>query len=150
MMWCRCLFHCLWVSLVLLAAPARAQAPGCEDVKPILEQRQKIIAQINSWNKNKDKRVDPTAACQVGRNLVANGEKLVKWIELNKDWCGVPDQFAENILKDHKNSIGLRANACKAAAQMEKMKQQGAAEGHTNPLGAGGLSGQWKIPQGAL
>lgn len=133
-------------------SPGFAQSAGCDDVKPLLEKRQKLIAEIQSWSAKKNAKVDPRKACSVGKQLVSNGTTLLKWLNENKDWCGVPDSFVTNIENDHKQSQGFQGGACKAAAQaakMEKMQREGGGI-ERNPLGGGGLSGQWKIPQGAL
>ena len=79
--------------------------------------------------------------------LVTNGETGLKWIEANKDWCQIPDQFAQSFREDHDKMKKLRGEACKIAAkaaQMEKEARRG-----SNPFG-GGLTGEYKIPQGAL
>lgn len=129
------------------AGTAFAQMPGCDAAQPILEKRQKIIQEVSSWGGKK--KVAPDKACAVGRQLVSNGNELLKWLNDNQSWCGIPPEFIENIKRDHKQAQGLQTNACRAAAQAQQQQNQ-SVMGEKNPLGAGGLSGQWKIPQGAL
>ena len=124
-------------------------APGCDDVRPILEERQKIITEIGSWKTNKSRQIDLATACVVGRRLVSNGDKLLGWLKDNKEWCSIPDQFVAGIQNDHKQSQAMRINVCRGNPRPNLRENQSVA-GERNPLGAGGLSGQRKIPQGAL
>lgn len=139
--------------LLCLTGLGYAQSGNCESVRPLLEKRQSLVQQVQELSKGK-KGMDPRKACALGRQLSSNGETLIKWLKANKDWCGVPDSFVANIEGDHKNSLGFRNGACGAVAKMEKMekmKKEGGEEGaFHNPLGGGGLSGQWKVPEGAL
>jgi hypothetical protein len=133
------------------AAPAAAQSSACQDAQKFLQERQGLIQQINKLG-GKDKKIDPRAACSIMGKLVQNGEVGVKWLDANKDWCQVPDQFATSFKQDHDRSKEMRGQACKAAAQMnelEKKAKQAQQQQRNNPFG-GGLTGEYKIPQGAL
>lgn len=127
-------------------APAFAQSASCQEAQKFLGERQNLIQQINKLS-GKDKKIDPRAACGVLGKLVANGDAGVKWLEANKDWCQVPDQFAEGFKQDHQRSKEMRSKACRAAEKLTKMEKQTKQGG--NPFG-GGLTGEYKIPQGAL
>lgn len=128
------------LAAVLLAAPALAQSSSCQDAQKFLNERQSLIQQISKLG-GKDKKVDPRAACAVLIKLVSNGEAGIKWLDVNKDWCQVPDQFIQSFKQDHGHSKELKAKACKAAAPPPKQGD--------NPFG-GGLEGEYKIPKGAL
>jgi hypothetical protein len=137
--------------LLAASAPATAQSSSCQDAQKFLKERQDLIQQINKLG-GKDKKIDPRAACSVMGKLVANGEVGVKWLDANKDWCQVPDAFAKNFRQDHDRSKEMRGQACKAAAQLnalEKKAKQAQQQQRGNPFG-GGLTGEYKIPQGAL
>jgi hypothetical protein len=136
--------------LLAAASPALAQSNTCQDAQKILGERQSLIQQINKLG-GKDKKVDPRAVCSILGKLVANGETGVKWLDANKDWCQVPDQFTQSFKEDYARSKDMRAKACQAAAQltaMEKKAKQQAQQGG-NPFG-GGLTGEYKVPKGAL
>jgi hypothetical protein len=131
---------------VLGAVPTLAQTSSCRDVQTFMGERQKLIQQLNNAG-GKDKKLDPGVACSAFGKLVTNGETGLKWIEANKDWCQIPDQFAQSFREDHDKMKKLRGEACKIAAkaaQIEKEARRG-----SNPFG-GGLTGEYKIPQGAL
>lgn len=131
------------------AAPAQAQSSSCEQGGKLLTERKNIIQQINKLGK----KLDASSACAAFGKLVNNGSAAVKWIEANKDWCSIPDTFLQGMKSDHEKATSLRTKACHAAAQQAAMQkkarqaQQGAGGGL---LGGPGLTGEYKIPQGAL
>jgi hypothetical protein len=130
------------------AAPALAQSGTCQEFGKTLQERAGIVQKINAAG-DKNKKVEPKAACSLFGALVTNGENAVKWLEANKDWCQIPDPFIANIKAEHAKAVGLRGQACKAAAQQienEKAKKGGG----SGLLGGDGLTGSFKVPQGAL
>ena len=133
-----------------MSAPASAQSSACQEGQKILQERQNLIQQINKLSNGKKKQVDPRAACTVFSKLVVNGNAGQKWMTDNKDWCQIPDQVGENLKQEHAKVKELRAQACQAAAKFEQMQKQARQQQQNgNPFG-GGLTGQYKMPQGAL
>jgi hypothetical protein len=110
------------LSLGALMSPAFAQTANvCEQGRKLLQQRQAIIGQINSWSK---KKVDPNTACAAFTRLQGNGSATLKWMETNKDWCQIPED-AMTGLSNAQGQIGKnRANACQVAVQFNKAKKQ--------------------------
>jgi hypothetical protein len=142
----------------LAGTPATAQNAACQEGGKIMNQRQAIVTQLSSLGKNK---IDPRAACPLFGKLVSNGAAALKWLEANKDWCSIPDGFVENIKGDHAKAGELRGKACAAAAQVKLMEnkarqaqqqqqQEGGPSGAGGTLGGPGLTGSFKLPQGAL
>jgi hypothetical protein len=145
--------------LAMSAAPALAQASGCEAGQKILAERQNLIQQLNKLsNGGKKKQLDARSACAAFGKLATNGADGVKWIEANKDWCQIPDQFAQSFKQDHTRTMEIKSQACQAAAkmnEMEKKAKQAAAQqqqqgGARGLLGGGGLTGSYAMPKGAL
>jgi hypothetical protein len=137
--------------MLVAAGPASAQV--CQEGAKLIQERQTIVQQLNKAG-GKDKKLDPRMACGAFGKLLANGEQSLKWIETNKDWCQIPDQVADNLKQEHEKVKEIRGQACQAAAkiaQMEKQarQQQQKQQQSNNPFG-GGLTGQYKVPQGAL
>ena len=131
---------------------ASAQSSACQEGGKHLQERQDLVKQLNSLG---SKKVDPSKACTMLTKLTANGSKAISWLDANKDWCQIPEQFANNFREDHKRVTDLRGKACKAAVQQTEMmrKARQAAQnggGGGGLLGGPGLSGEYKIPQGAL
>jgi hypothetical protein len=138
------------VLMPLLAIQAHAQgAAGCSDIQKMLLERKNIASTLSP---KKGQQMDARVACTGFGKLVANGSNLIKWVDTNKDWCQIPDSFAEGIKTDHQRAISIRGKACGIAAkvtQMEKKaKEAGGASGGL--LGGGGLEGVTRLPQGAL
>jgi hypothetical protein len=132
---------------LLAAAPAIAQSTVCQEGQKLMSERQSLTEQLNK-SAGKDKKLDPKIACSAFGKLGTNSEAIIKWMETNKDWCQIPDQAVANFKNEHTKIKELRGQACKVAAQVNQMEKQ-AREGANNPFG-GGLTGQYKIPQGAL
>jgi len=142
--------------ILFVAAPALAQSSSCQDAQKFLGERQSLIQQINKLGgEGKKKQIDPRAACGVFTKLVANGETGVKWLTANKDWCQVPEQFAESFTEDHKRAQNMKGQACQAAAKMAELEKrakqaQQQQQGRQGLLGGGGLTGSYTMPKGAL
>jgi hypothetical protein len=134
----------------LAGAPAFAQAASCQDFGQTLTERRSIVEKLASMG-NKKKQMDAKVACSMFGTLVSNGNSAVKWLETNKDWCQVPDALIENIKQDHARAVDLRGKACKAAAQQAAMEKKAKEGGSSSGLlGGDGLTGSYKMPQGAL
>jgi primosomal replication protein N len=103
----------------------------------------------------KDKKIDPRPACTLFTKLVANGEATIKWMDANKDWCQVPDLAVTNFKTEHQSVSKTKGQACQAAAKMAAMEKQARQAQQQQQKGGGmlggpGLTGQYKVPQGAL
>jgi hypothetical protein len=133
----------------LAAAPAFAQSSSCQDFRKQMEERRVIVEKLHALDKRKGG-MDAKSACPAFGNLVTNGTTAVKWLETNKDWCQIPDQVIENIKKDHARAVDLRGQACKAAAQQAAMEKKAKEGGGSGLLGGDGLTGSYRMPQGAL
>ena len=141
----------LAAAALLAPAPVVAQSADCAAFPKTLQERQELIKQVNGLGK----KANPKDACVLFTKLTTNGTGGLKWLELNKDWCQVPDQFAETFKADHARVTNIKGQACKAAAQvavMEKKAREQAQQGggRGGLLGGDGLSGSYKMPQGAL
>jgi hypothetical protein len=139
-------------ALLAGAAPALAQSATCQEIAGTLKERQTLIQRLAALG-GKNKKVDPKVACNAFTGLIANGVKALKWMETNKDWCQIPDAFVANIKNDQDQAHKLRAQACKVAAQiteMEKKARSAQGGGPGGLLGGDGLTGSYKIPQGAM
>jgi hypothetical protein len=140
-----------WIGALLASGPSFAQASGCEESQKLLGARAEIMKQVNGLGK---KQIDPNAACSAFTKLAGNGATLLKWLDTNKDWCAVPDDFVNRFKEDHKKVSTFRGKACQAAEKMAAMKKQAQqaqqAGGGGGLLGGPGLTGEYKLPKGAL
>ncbi len=137
-------------------APAPAVPQGgtdCSAIQKTLIERKNLVGKANAASSSKQK-MTPQQACALFGQLQANGTAGIKWIAANKEWCSIPDSFAEGFQADHKRVGDIRTKVCTMAAQATKMEAQARAQaqngGGGGLLGGPGLSGSFKMPQGAL
>lgn len=142
---------------VLAAAPAQAQSNECSKLQGMLQERQALVARLNGGGTKKKITMTPQAACGLLGQLVSNGNRTIAFINANKDWCQIPDNFAEGMKADNARAVGIRGQACRAASQQavaQRRAQQQAQQQQQNRGGFGGgdsvVGGGWRIPQGAL
>ncbi|NEU13414.1 hypothetical protein G3T14_14920 [Methylobacterium sp. BTF04] len=138
----------------LVAAPAFAQSAECGEIQKTLQSRKDLVAKANSASNSK-KKMTPQEACALFGKLQSNGVEGIKWITANKEWCSIPDSFAEGFKADHNKVSGIRTKICGIAAQASKMEAQAKSQaqnggGGGGLLGGPGLTGSLKMPQGAL
>jgi hypothetical protein len=133
----------------LAAAPAFAQAASCQEFGKAISERQEIVGKLQALG-NKKKPMDPKTACSMFGSLVTNGTTAIKWLDTNKEWCQIPDAFVDSFKSDHARAVDFRGKACKAAAQQAAMEKKAKEGGSSGLLGGDGLTGSFKMPQGAL
>ena len=135
---------------------AMAQSSECSKLQGILRERQAIVGRLNGGGKKKVS-LTPQVACSALNGLVANGNRALAFIAANKDWCQIPDAFAENIKADNARAATIRNQACSAASKQAAMERKARAMQEQQNAGRGGfgggdsiVGGGWRIPQGAL
>ena len=141
------------VAGMVVAGPALAQSVDCGAIQKTLQDRKDLVAKANAASNSKNK-MTPQAACTLFGKLQSNGTEGVKWIAANKEWCSIPDSFAEGFKADHVKVGGIKTKVCAVAVQASKMESQARAQaangGGGGLLGGPGLTGSLKMPQGAL
>jgi len=146
------------ITLSLLAAtfaiaasaqvPALAQDATCQEIGGMLEERAKIVEQINKLGSND---VDPRQACRLFRSLDENGKKVGGFLDENQAWCQIPADFVAGFKEDQTRVASVRGEACNAAAQMNRLERQAREQQNQGgAFGGPGLTGQYPIPRGAL
>jgi len=110
---------CLVASLALALSTfanrgARAQfgaPPGvqCNDFAKLSDEAQKRANLVSTAMKAK---VDRKELCTLMTNFVAAEGSVVKFLETNKVWCGVPDQVITTSKANHEKSLKFRTTAC--------------------------------------
>jgi hypothetical protein len=112
---------CLVVSLAAAISTsvnrsARAQfpappggAPQCGEFPKLIEEAQKRGASVGVAIKGK---VDRKEICALMTTFVAAEGKVVKFLQDNKTWCGIPDQAVAASKANHEKSLKFRTAAC--------------------------------------
>ena len=109
-------------ALLALATPALADCQ--EDMGKLMQKRQGLIDGLNRMKTAGKNQLDPIAACPKLRVLAGVENEVVSYLEKNKDWCNVPDNFVDNAKAGRAKSQSFAAKACQVAAQVQKMKKQ--------------------------
>lgn len=143
------------LALALAPAPAAAQSAVCEEGRKLFVERQNIMQRINSWQKTK---VNPVTACRTLGQLQANGTRTMQWLEVNKDWCQVPEEAVNAIKSQQSQAESSRGAACKAAADYNRALAQAREQQKRAQQGGGSAfsgvddftNAPRPIPQGAL
>ena len=111
------------LSLVILAlalctlanSGVRAQFPAppggaqCNDFPKLAAEAQKRSALVGAAMKAK---ADRKELCTLMTNFVAAETNVVKFLEANKVWCGVPEDALKVSKANHEKSIKFRTAAC--------------------------------------
>jgi hypothetical protein len=129
-------------------APAYAQDATCQAIGGMLEERAKIVEQINALGSDN---VDPRRACRLFRSLDENGTKVGEFLDENQAWCQIPADFVAGFKEDQTRVASVRGEACNAAAQINRLERQAREQQNQGgAFGGPGLTGQFPIPRGAL
>lgn len=135
-------------TIAMAQSPVHAQDATCQAIGTMLEERAKIVAQINDLG---DSDVDPRQACKLFRTLDENGTKVGEFIEENQAWCQIPADFVSGFKEDQTRVASVRSEACNAAAQLNRLERQAREQQQRGgAFGGPGLTGQYPIPRGAL
>lgn len=137
-----------------MASPAARSVGGqgnvdCNAIQHTLNERKALVAKANAASQSKQK-MTPAQACSLFGKLYANGVAGIKWISSNKEWCSIPDSFSTGFKADNDKVGGIKTKVCGMASQVTKMEAQAREGGGGGLLGGPGLSGSFKMPQGAL
>jgi hypothetical protein len=99
---------------------ASAQAGGgvqCNDFTNLTAEAQKRSALVSAAMKAK---ADRKELCTLMTNFVAAETNVVKFLQDNKVWCGVPDQVITVSKANHEKSMKFRTMACSEDAPRPK------------------------------
>jgi hypothetical protein len=102
------------LSMPAWTSPAAAQgAPQCADFPRLSAEAKKradaVQAAINA-------KADRKQICTLLTTFVASEATVIKFLEENKEWCGVPDQAIATSKTNHEKSIKFKTMACAADA----------------------------------
>ena len=110
-----CLAVCSGLALCTFThrgAWAQQQPPGgtqCSDFGKLTAEAQKRSALVSAAMKAK---ADRKELCTLMTNFVAAETSVVKFLEANKVWCGVPDEALKASKTNHEKSMKFRTMAC--------------------------------------
>jgi len=88
------------VGAALAATPVLANDFCDKEIKPLIENRLAITASINAISKNPKKAGARDAFCSRIKAYIAADEKIVAYMQKNKEFCAIPDQTIAQFVKD--------------------------------------------------
>lgn len=95
-------------------APALAQAgpSQCASFTTLSAEAKKRADAVQAAIKAK---VDRSEICTLMTNFVASEGKVVKFLEDNKTWCGIPEEAIQAAKGNHEHTAKFRTAACTEA-----------------------------------
>jgi hypothetical protein len=94
---------------------ARPQEPPCfKEFSALRDEAQGKAKLVLAANKRK---APPQEACKLLNGLIASENKLVKYVEANSTWCGIPQEVVTNMKKQHAGTSQVRDRICEFASR---------------------------------
>jgi hypothetical protein len=91
------------------SARAQGASPQCSDFQGLTAEAQKRASAVQTAMKNK---VDRQEICKLMKTFVSAEASVIKFLEANKTWCGVPDQAIASSKTNHERSLKFETAAC--------------------------------------
>jgi hypothetical protein len=98
-----------WAQFGPPQAPQGAPASQCNSFPALAADAQKKGAAVGAAIKAK---VDRKQICTLMTTFVAAETKVIKFLDDNKVWCGVPEQVITVSKTNHEKSLKFRTEAC--------------------------------------
>ena len=110
------------------AAPQPQQLPPCyKDFMPLREEAQKRGQMIQAATSKKDK-ASREEVCALFKSYSAAEAKLVKFIKVNAQWCGIPPEAATQMKANHDRTLRTQSAICSVAGGPAKPTGPGLSE----------------------
>jgi len=94
------------------AAPAQPGAVQCNDFVKLRSDAEQKAGAIRNATQQK---VDRKDVCGLVQRFSTAEAAVVKFLEVNKTWCGVPDQVVQQAKSNHEKTLKFRTAVCTEA-----------------------------------
>jgi len=94
------------------AALAQSGPTQCNAFVPLREAAQKQALAVRNATEHKAERKE---VCSLVKVFSAAEEEVVKFLETNKTWCGVPEQAIKEAKQAHERTLKFKTAACSDA-----------------------------------
>jgi hypothetical protein len=96
------------------AAPQQQQLPPCfKDFAPLRAEAEK---RANILKNAMQKRPEREVACNLIKSFAQAESAVVKFIQKNAEWCGIPPQAATQMKTNHDRTLKTQGQICNVAA----------------------------------
>ena len=109
------------------AAPQQQLPPCYKDFIPLREEAQKRGQMIQAATSKKDK-ASREEVCALFKSYSAAEAKLVKFIKVNAQWCGIPPEAATQMKANHDRTLRTQTQICSVAGGPAKPTGPGLSE----------------------
>jgi hypothetical protein len=96
------------------AAPAQQEPPCFKDFIKLRQDTEKHGKAVTAAGQRK---ASPQEACKLFNTLVTAERKLVKYVEDNATWCGIPPQVLTQLKEQDKQASQVRDRICQVASR---------------------------------
>jgi hypothetical protein len=107
------------------AAPPPGEPPCFKDFTPLRNEAQKRAEQLQAAMK---KKVPREEACKLIRNFSVAEAKVVQFVSVNQQKCGIPAQAIDGMKKNHGNTVKMETQVCNAANAPQRPTGPGLSE----------------------
>jgi hypothetical protein len=99
----------------------QAGPPGGEDcMKGFMPLRQEAEKRGSAIKAASERHAPPEEACKLISAFSQSEVKMIKYIEANKQKCGIPESVGAQMQTGHKNTEGMRQKVCNVAQQQQQ------------------------------
>ena len=100
-------------AIIAASHAASAQAPAqCNAFMPLRDDAQKKAAAVRAATEHKAERKE---VCALVTRFATAEAAVVKFLEANKTWCGIPDEAVKAAKTGHERTLKFRTMACSEA-----------------------------------
>jgi hypothetical protein len=93
-------------------APAQAGTVQCNDFMKLRSDAEQKAGAVRNATQQKTDRKD---VCVLMQRFTTAEAAVVKFLETNKTWCGVPDQVIQQAKANHEKTLKFRTAVCTEA-----------------------------------
>lgn len=100
-------------AIIAASHAASAQAPSqCNAFMPLRDDAQQKAAAVRAATEHKAERKE---VCALVTRFATAEAAVVKFLEANKTWCGIPDEAVKAAKTGHERTLKFRTVACSEA-----------------------------------
>lgn len=97
------------------AQPQQQQQPPC--LNDFVKLRTDTETKAKALKAAGDHHAPPQEACKLFNVFLAAETKMIKYVEENGTWCGIPPQVLQQMKSGHSKASAVRTRVCEAAAR---------------------------------
>jgi hypothetical protein len=107
------------------AAPPTQAGPPDDCMKGFMPLRDEAEKRGKLIKAASDRHAPPAEACKLLGNFAQSEIKMIKYIEIHAEKCGIPPQIGNQLKTGHKGTEAMQQKVCAVAEQMQKQGPTG-------------------------